>query len=104
MQLLVNILVKSLYGEQVRKHIEGKLACRSVHRMMSECDEKVKDYGNVGYGSFNVKMVDDAGLEDKVRKLYTMPLRLGSFVLSNSKRMMNNFIQAIVGFYTNDVH
>ena len=32
-----------------------------------------------------------------------MPLHLGAFVLSNSKRMMNNFIQAINGFYTNDV-
>ena len=33
-----------------------------------------------------------------------MPLHLGSFVLSNSKRNMNNFIHAIKGFYTNDVY
>ena len=32
-----------------------------------------------------------------------MPLHLGAFVLSNSKRIMNNFIHAINGFYTNDV-
>ena len=31
-----------------------------------------------------------------------MPLHLGAFVLSNSKRIMNNFIHAINGFYTND--
>ena len=32
-----------------------------------------------------------------------MPLHLGAFVLSNSKRIMNNFIHAINGFYTNVV-
>ena len=48
-------------------------------------------------------MIDDAGLEDEVKKLNTMPLHLGAFVLSNSKRIMNNFIHAIKGFYTSDV-
>ena len=33
-----------------------------------------------------------------------MPLHLGAFVLSNSKRIMNKFIHAIIGFYTNDLH
>ena len=33
-----------------------------------------------------------------------MPLHLGAFVLSKSKRIMNNFIHAINGFYTNDVY
>ena len=48
-------------------------------------------------------MIDDEGLEDEVKKLNTMPFHLGAFVLSNSKRIMNNFIHAINGFYTNDV-
>ena len=33
-----------------------------------------------------------------------MPLHLGAFVLSNSKRIMNNFIYDINGFYTNDLY
>ena len=33
-----------------------------------------------------------------------MPLYLGAFVLSNSKRIMKNLIHAIGGFYTNDVY
>ena len=33
-----------------------------------------------------------------------MLLHLGAFVLSNSKRIKNNFIHAINGFYTNDVY
>ena len=48
-------------------------------------------------------MIDDKGLEDEVKNLNTMPLQMGAFVLSNSKRIMNNFIQAIKGFDTNDV-
>ena len=49
-------------------------------------------------------MIDDAGLEDEVKKLNTMPPHLGVFVLSNSKRIVSNFIQAIDVFYTNDVY
>ena len=33
-----------------------------------------------------------------------MTLHLGAFVLSISKRFMNNFIQAVKGFYTNEVY
>ena len=33
-----------------------------------------------------------------------MPLHLGAFVLSNSKRIMNKFVEAIGGFETNDVY
>ena len=49
-------------------------------------------------------MIDDAGLEGEVKILNTMPLHLGAFVLSNSNRIVNNFIHAINGFYTNDVY
>ena len=49
-------------------------------------------------------MKDDEGLEDKVRKNNTLPLQLAVFILSNSKRIMNSFIHAINGFFTNDVY
>ena len=49
-------------------------------------------------------MIDDAGLEDEVKKLNTMPLHLGAFVLSNSKKFMKKFIHANYGIYTNDVY
>ena len=43
-------------------------------------------------------MKDDPGLDDQVKKANTMPLHLGALVLSNSKRIMNNFKHAINGF------
>ena len=70
--------------------------------MLSEYDERVKDYWKKSHRNYNGKLIDDAGLEDEVEKLNTMPLHLGSFVLSNSKRVMNSFIPAVNGFYTNN--
>ena len=96
--------MNSLYGENIRKDIEENFACKSVAWMMTENDERVKDYWKMSGINYIVKMVDDAGLENEVKKINTMPLHLSAFVLSNSKRIMNNFIQAINGFYTNDVY
>ena len=104
MELLVKLLMNSLYGEQIRKDIEEKFACKSEYWMQTEYDERVKDYWKISGINYIVKMIDDAGLEDEVKKLNTMPLHLGAFVLSNSKRIMNNFIHAINGFYTNDIY
>ena len=69
--------------------------------MMSENDEGVQEYWKIGYGNYIVKKTDDVRLEDEVKSLNTMPLHLGAFVLS---RIMNKFIHAINGFYTNDVY
>ena len=104
MQILVKLLMNSLYGENICKDIEEKFACKSEYWMQTEYDERVKDYWKISGINYIVKMIHDAGLEDEVKKLNTMPLHLGAFVLSNSKRIMNNFIHAINGFYTNDVY
>ena len=104
MQLLVKLLRSSLYGENIRKDIEEKFACKSEAWMMSEYDERVNDYWKISGINYIVKMIDDAGLEDEVKKLNTMPLHLGAFVLSNSKRIMNNFIHAFDEFYSSDVY
>ena len=104
MQLLVKLLMNSFHGENIRKDIEEKFACKSEAWMMTEYDERVKDYWKIYGIIYIVKLIDDAGLEDEVEKLNTMPLHLGAFVLSNSKRIMNSFIYAFNGFYTNDVY
>ena len=50
-----------------------------------------------------MRLRDDEGLQDEVKKVNTMPPHLGAFVLSNSKRFMRNFLHVIDGFYSNDV-
>ena len=103
MQLLVTLLKNNLYGENIRKVIQENFACKSEAWMMSEYDEQVKDYWKKSGINYIVKKINDAGLEDEVKKLNYMTIHLGAFVLSNSKRFMVNFIHAIFGFYTNDV-
>ena len=96
--------MNSLYGEQIRKDIEESYQCKSEMWMMTEYDERLLDYLTIDYGNYIVKLKDEEGLQDEVKKVNTMPLHLGAFVLSNSKRIMNNFIHAIDGFYSNDVY
>ena len=104
MQLSVKFLMNSLYGENIRKDIEESFACKSEAWMMSEYDERVKDFWKISHGNYIVKMIDDKGLEDDVKNLSTTPLHQGAFVLSNSKRFMNSFVHAINGFYTIDFY
>ena len=42
--------------------------------MISEYDERVKDYRRISHGNWIVKMIDDKRLEDEVKNLNTMPL------------------------------
>ena len=100
----MKLLLNSLFGEQIRKDFEEKFARKSEALMMTEKDERVKYYWRISNGKYFVEMIDDAGLEEEVKKLNTMPLHLGAFVLSNSKRIMNDFIHVINGFLTNDVY
>ena len=104
MLLKVELLMNSLYGEQIRKDDEEKTACKSEAWMMTEYDERVIDYWKTSGFSYIAKMIDDAGLEDEVKKLNTMALQLGAFVSSNSTGIMKNFLHAINGFYTKIVH
>ena len=66
MQLLVKLLMNSLYGENIRKDIEEKFVCKSEMWMETEDDERVKDYWKIGVNNYIVKMIDDKGLEDEI--------------------------------------
>ena len=68
MQLLVKLLMNSLYGENIRKDIEEKIACKSEAWMMDNYDERVKDYWKISGNNYIVTTIDDAGLEDEVNK------------------------------------
>ena len=104
MQLLVKLIVNSLYGEFLRKDILESYQCKSEMWMQTEYDERVLDYQKINHGNYIVKMKDDGGLKDEIKKCNSLPLQLVVLILSNSKRIMNFFIHAIDGFYTIDVY
>ena len=67
MQLLVKLLINSLYGEQIRKDIEGKFACKSEMWMQTEYDERVKDYWKISGINYIVKMIVDLDWKTRLK-------------------------------------
>ena len=68
MQLLVKLLMNSLYGENLRKDIEEKFGCKSEMWMQTEYDERVEDEWKITGITYIVKMIDDAGLRNEAKK------------------------------------
>ena len=66
--------------------------------------ENVLDYWKLPNGTYIVKMKQDHGLDVDCDIKNTLPAVLGAFILSNSKRIMNNFIREINGFYNNSIY
>ena len=104
MQGLVKLNMNSLCGVQIRKDINESYYCRSENWMKTEFDENVLDYWKLPNGNYIVKMKRDDGLDDDCDIKNTLPAVLGAFILSNSKRIMNNFIREINGFYENNIY
>ena len=105
MQRLVKLIMNSLYGVQIRKDINESYSYKSETWMKTEFDENVLDYWRLPNGNYIVKMKKDDGLDDDDCDIKnTLPAVLGAFILSNSKRIMNNFIREINGFYNNSIY
>ena len=104
MQRLVKLIMNSLYGVQIRKDIDQSYKCKSQRWMETEYDENVLDYWKLPNGNYIVKLKKDDGLEGDNDVKNTLPSHLGAFILSNSKRLMNNFIREINGFYNNSIY
>ena len=72
--------------------------------MESEYDDDVFDYWRLPNGNYLVKLKKDDGLDGDNDVKNTLPSHLGAFILSNSKRIMINFIREINGFYNNSIY
>ena len=104
MQKLVKLIMNSLYGVQIRKDINESYHSKSETWMKTEFDENVLDYWKLPNENYIVKMKRDDGLDDDCDIKNTLPADLGAFILSNSKRIINNFIRERNGFYKNSIY
>ena len=98
MQGLVKLIMNSLYGVQICRDINESYYCKSENWMKTEFDENILDYWKLPNGNYIVKMKKNDGLDDDCDIKNTLAAVLGAFILSNSKRIMNNFIRQINGF------
>ena len=98
MQRLVKLIMNSLYGVQIRKDINESYYCKSKNWMKTEFDENVLDYWKLPNGNYIVKKKKGDSLDDDSDIKDTLPVVLGAFILSNSKRIKNIFLQKKTGF------
>ena len=72
--------------------------------MKTESDENVLEFWKIPSENSIVKMRKDNRLDDGCEIKITLPAQLGGFNLSNRKRVMNNFIREINGFYNKSTY
>ena len=107
--LLQNLAKKiglSVYGGNIRKDINEEYKCVTENWMRENFDDRVKEWFPLKNGNLIVKLKDDEGVDDfdKTKSVNTMPSHFGSFILSHSKRLMNNVFREIDGFYSNNIY
>ena len=108
-ELLQNLAKKtglSVYGGNIRKDINEEYKCVTENWMRENFDDRVKEWFPVKNGNLLVKLEDDEGVDDfdKAKSVNTMPFHFGSYILSHSKRLMNNVIKQINGFYNRNIY
>ena len=69
-------------------------------------DESVKEWFPLKNGNSIVKLEDDEGVDDydKAKSLNAMPSHFGSYILSHSKRLLNEVINQMGGFNNNTIY
>ena len=95
--LLQNLAEKiglAVYGGNIRKDINEEYKCVTENWMRENFDDRVKEWFPLKNGNLIVKLEDDEGVDDfdKAKSVNTMPSHFGSYILSHSKRLMNDVL------------
>ena len=77
----------------MRKDIAENYSWKSEYWMSTEYDDWVLQYCRLPNKWYMVKMKQDEAGKSESDLKNTMPTHLGSFIVSDTKRVMNNFKQ-----------
>ena len=104
-QNVAKMIGLSLYGGNIRKDINEEYKCVTETWMRESFDDSVKEWLPLKNGNSIVKLEDDEGVDDydKAISINTMPSHFDSYIFSHSKRLMNDVIEQIGGFYNNSI-
>ena len=107
--LLQNLAKKiglSVYGGNIRKDINEENKCGIENWMKEIFDDRVKEWFPLKDGNLIVKLEEHEGVDDydKAKSINSMTSHFGSSILSRSKRLMNDVIKEINGFYNNNIY
>ncbi|ESO94750.1 hypothetical protein LOTGIDRAFT_160992 [Lottia gigantea] len=102
----MKLLGNSLYGKSIQKDITTSRHLWSEATLKANFDSHVKSYPKVNETQYIVEINEEEKEFDCIpHKSTRLTLtHLGSFVLSHSKKIMNNFIHVIDGFYKPEIY
>ena len=74
--------------------------------MREKFDDRAKEWFPLKNGNLIVKLENDEGVDEynKAKSANTRPSHFGSYILWHSKRLMNDLIKQIGGFYNNSIY
>ena len=101
---LVKLIMNSLCGIRIRKDIDEFFKCKSEHWMQTEYVDILLENWKFSNGNYILKFRKHDGLDGDSGVKNTLISYLGAFILSNSKRYMNNFTGETNGFYNNSIY
>ena len=93
--------MNSQFGENREKDFREENSCKLKLWLSTDFDDRVSNYWRIPIGENFSGLKQDEGLECQTDLKNTMPAHLGSFVLNNSRRIMNNFAPEKNGFKFN---
>ena len=78
----------------------------SSHWIIAEYDDRVIERFPLKSKNIVVKIVDHNGIDDNghSKKINSQPCHLGAFILSHSKRLMNDVLIALDGFKNHKIY
>ena len=96
----------TFYGGNIRKDINEVYNCVTETWMKEGFDDCVKEWFVLKNGNLIVKIEDDNRVDnnDKAKSIKTMPSLFGSYILSHSKRLMDEVINQMGGFYNKSIY
>ena len=105
LQKLTKTIGLSVYGGNIGKDINEENKCVTETWMRENFDDRVKEWFSFRNGNSVVKLEDDEGVDvnDKAKSMNTIPFHFKCFLL-HSKRLMNDVIEQIGGFYGISIH
>ena len=106
LQTLTKKVSNAVYGGCIRKHIEESYKGVTQSWMKNEYDESVIEGFPLKNGNIMVKIKDKEGVNDEgiSKKFNSQSCHLGSFLLSQSKRLMNDVKLALDCFKNNKIY
>ena len=103
MQGLVKLNLNNFYGVQKRTDNNESFYGKSRTWIKTEF-ENVLNYWKLPNENYIVKLRKDDGLDDDCDIKNILPSRLGAFILSNIKRIINKFTREKNGFYKINIY